>query len=95
MFGKAACASKQIPEDTLMTVAAEELGTDTFDSDTFYNKITAVRVAEGNTLVFCFKYGTETVKRWSDRSRAKSWTDKMKEAARMKETERSRKDGNG
>ena len=71
-----------------MTVAAEALGTDTFDSDTFYNKITAVRVAEGNALVFCFNDGTETVKRWSDRSRAESWTPEMREAARKKTQER-------
>ena len=71
-----------------MTVAAEALGTDTFDSDTFYNKITAVRVAEGNTLVFCFKDGTETVKRWQDRSRAESWTDEMKTSAREKTLKR-------
>ena len=87
-LGKAACASKQIPEGTLLTVAAEALGTDTFDSDAFYNKITAVRVAEGNTLVFCFKDGTEAVKRWSDRSRAESWTPEMREAARKKTLER-------
>lgn len=87
-LGKAACASKQIPEGTLMTVAAEALGTDTFDSDAFYNKITAVRVVEGNTLVFCFKDGTEAVKRWSDRSRAEGWTPEMREAARKKTQER-------
>lgn len=71
-----------------MTVAAEALGTDTFDADTFCNEITAVRVVEGNTLVFCFKGGTETVKRWSDRSRAESWTPEMREAARKKTQER-------
>ena len=71
-----------------MTVAAEALGTDTFDADALYNKITAVRVAEGNTLVFCFKDGTETVKRWSDRSRAESWTPEMRDASRKKTLER-------
>ena len=71
-----------------MTVAAEALGTDTFDSDTFYNKITAVRVVEGNTLGFCFEDRTEAVKRWLDRSRAESWTPEMREAARKKTQER-------
>ncbi|MPN06057.1 hypothetical protein SDC9_153311 [bioreactor metagenome] len=87
-LGKAACASKQIPENTLMTVAAEVLGSNTFDSDAFHNKITAVRVAEGNRLVFCFRDGTEAVKRWSDASRAESWTVEMREAARQKKLER-------
>ena len=67
-FGKAFCASKQIPESALMGAAAYALGLDAFD--------------------------TETVKRWSDRSRAESWTDEMKQAVRMKETERRHKDGN-
>ncbi len=87
-LGKAACTSKQIPENTLMTVAAEVLGTNTFDSNAFHNKITAVRAAEGNTLVFCFKDGTEIVKRWSTRSRAESWTAEMRDAARKNKQER-------
>jgi len=87
-LGKAACASKQIPENTLMTVTAEVLGTNTFDSNALHNKITAVRVAEGNRLVFCFKDGTEAVKRWSGGSRAESWTVEMREAARQKKLER-------
>lgn len=93
-FGKAFCASKQIPESTLMEAAASALGMDAFDADAFQSKITAVRVENGNALVFCFKDGTETVKRWSDRSRADSWTNEMKEAAREKEIARRDVDGN-
>lgn len=87
-FGKAACPSKQIPEETLCQVAAEVLGLDTFSEDAFLGKITAVRVEKDNTLVFCLTDGTKTVKRWQDRSRSESWTEDMKEAARKKDRER-------
>ncbi len=87
-LGKAACASKQIPEAALTAVTAEVIGTDTFDTEALHNKITAVRVADKNTLVFCFKDGTEAVKRWADRSRAESWTSEMRDAARKKTLER-------
>ncbi len=87
-LGKAACASKQIPEETLTAVTAEVMGTDTFDAEAIHSKITAVRVAEGNTLVFCFKNGTEAVKRWADRSRAESWTPEMRDAARKNTLDR-------
>lgn len=94
-FGKAFCASKQIPESALMKAAASALGMDTFDADAFQSKITAVRVESSNRLVFVFKDGSEAVERWTDRSRADSWTDEMKQAARRKETERRRTHGNG
>ena len=83
-MGKAACPSKQIPEDTLFAVAGEVIGsTDAIDS-----KITAVRVENDNTLVFCLTNVEQTVKRWQDRSRRESWTPEMKNAARKKEMER-------
>ena len=87
-LGKAACPSKQIPEEMLCRMAAEVLGMDDFNADAFLGKITAVRVEKDNILVFCFKDGTETVKRWQDRSRRESWTEEMKAAARQKELER-------
>ncbi len=86
--GRTFCASKQIPEETLYQVSAEVLGMDHFDADAFLSKITAVRVEKDNTLLFCFSDGTQSVKRWQDRSRHQSWTPEMKEAARKKELER-------
>ena len=83
-MGKAACPSKQIPEDTLFAVAGEVIGSiDAIDS-----KITAVRVENDNTLLFCLTNGEQTVKRWQDRSRRESWTPEMKNVARKKEMER-------
>ena len=85
--GKAACPSKRIPENILMDAAADVLEMTTFDPDAFLSKITEVRVENGNRLVFLHSDGTQTVKRWADRSRANSWTEEMKEAARSRAKE--------
>lgn len=85
--GKAACPSKAIPENILMTTTAEALGLDVFDPDAFLGKITEVRVENDNRLVFLFADGKESVKRWQDRSRAESWTEEMKNAARERQRE--------
>ena len=88
-MGKAYCPSKQIPEITLISVTEEALG----NANALGDKITAIRAEKDNILVFCFKDGSETVKRWQDRSRAESWTDEMKAAARQKSLERSKHNG--
>lgn len=88
-MGKAYCPSKQMPENTLISITEGVLG----GTDVLYDKITAIRAEKDNTLVFCFKDGSETVKRWQDRSRAESWTEEMKEAARQKALERSKSNG--
>ena len=77
-LGKATCPSKQIPESVILNMT----------SDMPIGDLTAVRAKNGNELVFCFKDGSETVKRWQDRSRAESWTPEMKAAARQKALER-------
>lgn len=69
-------------------MAAEVLGMDVFSEDAFLGKITEIAVEKDNVLIFRFKDGTESVKRWQDRSRSESWTEDMKEAARQKEHER-------
>ena len=76
-LGKSACPSKAIPEATLMEVASS------------VGEITAVTACNNNALVFTLSDGTQTVKRWQDRSRADSWTPKMRSAAGQKTKERS------
>ena len=71
--GKKACASKAIPESVLYELTA----------DTPIGDLTAIRAEKDNTLIFCFKNGEQTVKRWQDRSRRESWTEEMKEKARQ------------
>ena len=73
IHGKKACASKAIPESVLYELTA----------DTPIGDLTAIRAEKDNTLVFCFKDGSQTVKRWQDRSRRESWTEEMKEKARQ------------
>ena len=55
--------------------------------------LTEIRVEDGNRLVFRFRTGEESVKRWQDRSRAESWTPEMREAARQKALERRNQNG--
>ena len=77
--GKAACASKQIPETTLIDI----LGGMPFDT---------ITADDGNKLTV--RYGsTETVLYWKDRSRSESWTPEMKEKARQRALERSKHNG--
>lgn len=79
-LGKSACPSKAIPESTLMASAAEV---------SVLGEIAAIIAKNNNTLVFALSDGTQTVKRWRDRSRAESWTDEMRSAAGQKVRERN------
>ena len=82
-LGKTACPSKQIPETVLTDLTA----------DMDIGDLTEIRVEDGNRLVFRFRTGEESVKRWQDRSRAESWTPEMREAARQKALERRNQNG--
>ena len=82
-FGKAACPSKQIPEGVLTDLTV----------DMAMDEITEIWAEKDNQLVFRFRSGEETVKRWKDRSRAESWTPEMRDAARQKALKRSRQNG--
>ena len=82
VYGKEACpCGKAIPEPVLEYLTA----------DIALDDLTAIRAENGNRLVFCFKDGSESVKRWQDRSRAESWTPEMKEAARQKTLDRHKR----
>ena len=87
-LGKAACASKQIPEDLLMNITAEALGIENFNERTFAENMACIRVCTENTLIYQFKDGSDVTMQWRDRSRRQSWTDEMKAAARQKALER-------
>lgn len=89
-LGKVACASKQIPEPTLKQVVADVLGQKDFTHEWLCDKIQHIRVCDNNTLIFCFKDGSEVTRKWKDRSRSESWTDEMRAAARQKTLERSK-----
>ncbi len=88
-IGKEYCASKQIPESTLISITEETLGS----IDALNDKITAIRAEKDNTLVFCYPNGETSVKRWADRSRRESWTPEMRKTARQKTLERNKNNG--
>lgn len=81
--GKAACASKQIPEEKLAEMTA----------DIDFSKIECIFAENGNNIRIRLKDGTEITRHWLDRSRSESWTDKMKEQAKQKQSERSNRNG--
>ena len=88
-IGKEHCASKQIPEDVLISITKETLGS----IDALNDKITVIRAENDNTLIFCYADGETSVKRWTYRSRSESWTAERKEQARQKALERSKSNG--
>lgn len=90
-MGKAACASKQIPEETLYQVTAEVLGQVDFPEELLRRRVNSILVCNGNTLIFRFFGGAEVTRVWKDRSRSQSWTDEMKEKARQNEMARRKK----
>ena len=81
-MGKSVCASKQIPEDTLIKACTAVLDLTAFDECIFSSCVTEILVCGGNKLVFHFVDGSEKEYIWQDRSRSESWTEEMKEAAR-------------
>lgn len=82
MEKKAACAAKQIPEDTLIKASTEALGLAAFDGAVFKARVAEIQVPESNKLVFVFHDNTSVEQIWEDRSRKKSWTEEMRQAAR-------------
>lgn len=81
-YGKNKCPSKAIPEETLLTIAAEVADT---------AEITVITADKDNVLTFTLASGETVVKRWHDRSRAESWTHEMRSAVGQKTRERNEK----
>ena len=69
--GKAACASKQIPETALEQAAAG-----------FGKEVRHITALPGNLLRFEFADGSAADTHWQDHSRRDSWTDEMRQTAR-------------
>lgn len=80
--GKAACASKQIPESTLDSITAEV--TDNAED------VIKIVADDGNVLKYILKGGNAVTKVWSDKSRSQSWTPEKRELARQRAYERNR-----
>lgn len=87
--GKAYCASKVIPENTLKDCISDALGSKYFAEDFFTETVDFIVAEPCNTMRLIFKDGTEKRITWKDRSRSESWTDEMREAVRQKMLERN------
>ena len=79
-LGKAACASKQIPEETLEALIA----------DISFEELAGIRAEPENTIVLQMKNGEEITRRWDDRSRSQSWTPEMRARTGQKTRERNK-----
>jgi DNA invertase Pin-like site-specific DNA recombinase len=71
--GKAACSARQIPEDILLEIV---------DVD-----FQGIRVSEPGLIILTLPDGSEAERRWEHKPRRESWTDDMKEAARIHQLE--------
>lgn len=86
--GKAYCASKVIPEETLKNCIAEALGGNTFTDDDFKGAIDHIIAESENRLCLVMNDGTKKEIVWKDRSRSEGWTEEMREAVRQRMLER-------
>ena len=89
--GKKYCASKQIPEETLKAVTADMLEFCTFNEDAFVERVAFITALPDNVLEYNFTNGHTAQATWKDRSRSKSWTEEMRQAAAEKTWKRSEK----
>ena len=84
--GKAFCASKQIPEQTLMELIAAALGESRTADD-----VDHIEMHPGNRVLFVFRDGHAEEHFWEDRSRRDSWdAERRKRAAEKTRAQRQR-----
>ena len=86
--GKAFCASKQIPEQTLMELIAAALGENRTADD-----VEHIEMHPGNRVLFVFRNGHAEEHFWKDRSRRDSWdAERRKRVAEKTRAQRQRKE---
>mgnify|MGYP000189341983 CR=1 FL=1 len=90
--GKDFCPAKQIPEETLYRITEEALGVKEITEEAL-TVLKEIRIPKDNHLVFVFQDGREAKRVWKDRSRSESWTEEMREQARLHNLKR-KKEGN-
>ena len=86
--GKEFCSgSKQIDEVKLYDAINEYFGWDEFKPDKFKAKVLKMVAKENNEIVLYLDDGTVDSIFWKDKRRSESWTDEMKELARLRTLE--------
>ena len=91
MQGKAGCSGLQIREDVLQQAAADALGLDAYDEDTFRERIASVVSGADHVLTFRFRDGHTVEIKWEKPSRARSWAPEMRQAAAERTRQQRRK----
>lgn len=87
--GRDLCNARQIPENILKDITVEVLGLESYNADTVTDRILCIKVPDDGVLVFVLFDGTEIARNWQNPSRKDSWTDDMKEKARLKARRRN------
>ncbi|MEG1462898.1 MAG: recombinase family protein, partial [Anaerorhabdus sp.] len=82
--GKSYCDTKQIPEYILHNLICEVLHIDEYSSKLVSEQIKCIEVPDNWILNFVLADNTEITKEWKNPSRKDSWTNEMKEKARLK-----------
>lgn len=77
--GKAACDTQMIPETQLEEITLEVVGT----LDNLSERLDCILVGDEKRLVFQFKDGRQVVRYWKMHSRKDSWTNEMRQNARV------------
>lgn len=84
-YGKDACPSQQIPENVLMAKTMEALELSEWDESVMKQRVAAIRIPGHNRLIYDFTDGQSVEVHWQNPSRRESWTDAMREEARIKQ----------
>lgn len=92
-LGKKYCSSKAVPEEALIKIANTLMGTTEFNKEMFRKLVNYIIVKDNNILEFHFHDRITKEIHWIDRSRSESWTPEMREKARQRNYERSKKYG--
>jgi len=87
--GKEACASKQVPDSQITLASNHILNRTEFDENYFKSKVESIEVMPERILVFNLKDGTSKDYKWNA-SRSESWTEDMRELARIRRVNQMR-----
>ena len=93
-YTKSACTAQAIPEDILIAKTKGVLGLKPeaeLTRDTITANIKKITVPAPHTLIYELKDGTEQEIVWKHKSRSKSWTPEMRQAAAERAREQARK----
>ncbi len=84
MLGKGHCPSQQVPEEILNEIVAKTLGIKILTNETLKKKVSSIVLSNDQSITINLINGGVVTKFWQHKSRRESWTEEMKEQARVK-----------